>query len=116
MATINLLPRKEFEITLDDGTVIPGKFGTWALRRLTDRYKVSLTDANKVLGTLSGLLDYLLCAVEYSARKNSQPFSYTDFHVAEWVDELGGIGSENYINLMKHTEEETLVEQKKTED
>lgn len=110
---INLLPRKEFEITLSDGTVIKGKFGTWALKRVTDKNKTSLQESGALLQTLSGLLDYIKAAVEYNFIKKGETCPYNDVDVADWIDEIGGISSENMNLLVRHMSEET--EEKKTE-
>ena len=117
MASINLLPRKEFEITLDDGTLVKGQFGTWALKRFCDKNKVGLNEAGAALQTLGGIIEYILCAVEYSARLSSQPFSYTDIHGCQWADQLGGIDSEAFTSLIKHSQDENAGagEEKKTD-
>lgn len=115
-ATLNLLPRKHFEITLEDGKVIKGQFGTWALKRLTDKRKVTLQDSGAILNTLPGLLDFILCAVEYTSRKNSEGFAYTDLDVCDWVDQLGGVSAAAFAELTKHLndEEPEAEEEKKT--
>lgn len=121
-ASINLLPRKEFEIILEDGTIIKGKFGTWALRRFCDRNKYSLQQASEQLSAanmgVGDILDYILCAVEYSARKAQLPFSYTDVDCGAWLDELGGIKADgDVIRLFNHSasEDATVTEEKKTD-
>lgn len=116
---INLLPRKEFEITLLDGTVIKGQFGTWALKRYCDKQKLSLSEAGAKLTnpSINDITDYILAAVEYSARKASTPFSYTDVHACDWIDEMGGLSSELFIKLFNHSGDEVKEgdEEKKTE-
>lgn len=120
MAKVDLLPRKEFDITLDDGTLIKGQFGTWAMKRYCDKNKLSLGEAGTALTTLGGLIDFMLCAVEYKARQGGTAFSYTDIHACQWIDEMGGMNSENFTNLMKHSQDETQQaevadEEKKTD-
>lgn len=115
MAEIKLLPRQEFEIVLNDGTVIPGKFGTWALRRLTDKHKLTLSEGLPTLQTLGGLMDYIVFAVEYMTRKNKKDTFYTDMDVSDWVDQLGGVQSGAFLSLVKHTQDEGPTEEKKTE-
>ncbi len=114
---LNLLPRKEFEITLEDGKVIKGKFGTWALRRLTEKRKVSLADSGAILNTLPGILDFILAAVEYVSRKNNEGFGYTDIDVSDWMDEIGGIDGTEFGKLISHMNSDTkeTEEEKKTE-
>lgn len=113
-AKFNPLPRKEFEIELTDGTVIKGQFGTWALKRFCDKLNLTLTEAQEKLQGLSGFIDYILCAVEYTARKEKAPFSYTDMDAADWIDQLGGITSENFTRIAAHTADENATEEKKT--
>ncbi len=79
-ATINLLPRKEFEITLEDGTVIKGQFGTWALKRFCDKINCELEDIGERFKKpkIGDIFEFLLAAVEYRARLKGDPFSYND--------------------------------------
>ena len=133
MATLNLLPRKTFEIILDDGTVIKGQFGTWALRRFCDKMKYSLAESDDHLmpyteATPNGkmgvgdVIEYILSAVENSARKEGKPFSYTDVHCGDWIDQLGGITvGGDAIKLLLHSNSEltpatTTDQEKKTID
>lgn len=114
---INPLPRKEFEINLADGTVIKGKFGTWALHKFCTDNNCSLEDAGERLKTLPGIVSYLLCAVQCVSRKDGTPFSYTDIQACDWIDEMGGVGSENFAKLMKLSGDENAAvdDEKKTD-
>lgn len=117
MATINLLLRKEFEITLEDETIIKGQFGTWALKRFCDKQKYSIKQAGEKLGdpSMSDVVEYILCAVEHSARKTNSPFSYTDVHACDWIDQLGGWQSDVFVKLFNHSADETQADgEKKT--
>lgn len=107
MATIDLLPRKEFAIVLEDGVRIPGKFGTWALKRFSDkRGHKSLPELQEALGqmSLSDAVDYLLSAVEQYFRqlKTKDSFPYTDLDACDWIDQLGGIASADMQRLFGH--------------
>lgn len=117
MATINLLPRKVFEITLEDGTVITGQYGTWALKRFCDKGAFTLKQAGERLSDpgLGDVVDYLLCAVEYWSRKEKQGFALTDVDVCGWIDEMGGIQSDIFVKLFNHSADEA-TEEKKTEE
>ena len=121
MIKLDLLPRKEFEITLEDGTIIKGQFGTWALKRFCTRRNYSLNEAGVKLSDpgMDDIVDYILSAVEYAARKENAPFSYTDLHVCEWIDEMGGMQSQDFANLFRHSADEVqasdATEEKKTE-
>ena len=116
MAEIKLLPRKVFELVTDQDGIITGQFGTWALKRFCDKNGYSLKEASEKLGdpSLSDIVDYLLCAIEYYSRMKSEPFSYTDVHVCKWIDELGGMSNENFVKLFNHSASED-VQEKKTE-
>lgn len=119
MASLNLLPRKEFEITLDDGAIIKGQFGTWALKRFCDKQGYTLNQAGIKLGdpSMSDIVEYILCAIEYCCRKVPKEFTYNDVNACSWIDELGGMQSQNFINLFKHSGDEAPAgtdEEKKT--
>lgn len=108
MIKINLLPRKEFEIILDDKTV-KGKYGTWSGKRFCDIKGLTLPELFEYLKRGSSFDDVclqILCAVEYSCRKDGKPFSYTDIDVCEWIDEMGGIVSEDFKKLCLHASDE----------
>lgn len=112
---IELKPRKEFAITLENGQSISGKFGTWALKRFGMKKNYSLAQLNAALSsfTLDDAIEFILSAVEQSFRelKTKDSFPYSDIDVCAWVDELGGIGSGEVQKLFKHAGDE----QKKTE-
>ena len=101
---VTLLPRKEFEIRLHDN-VIMGQFGTWALKRFCDLRGYSLSDVAKAFTgekAFDDMIVFLLCAVEYKCRLNNEDFFYTDVHVCEWIDEMGGIDSPEFAGLFNH--------------
>lgn len=115
MAKLNLLPRKEFEIVLDDGKVISGKYGTWAVKRYCDKKGLSLVKLAEKISvdqTFDDLCEVILCAVEYSCRVNKKEFTYTDVDVCEWIDELGGVLGDDYLRLAAHAG--SVDEEKKT--
>lgn len=108
MININLLPRKEFEI-LYDGKVIPGKFGTWSAKRFSDLKKLSLKQLGTYLDkelSLSDVCLNILCAVEYAARKRGDKFIHTEMDVCEWIDEMGGVHSDMFLELCSHAKSE----------
>jgi len=106
MAKIDLLPRKEFTITLDSGEVITGKYSLWAAKRFCDKKKLTLNSFIERLSadnmTFDDLTENILCAVEHKQREEGKPFKYSDFNVCEWIEELGGIDSEDYTKLVGH--------------
>lgn len=91
MATLNLLPRKKFELITDSGT-ISGQFGTWALFRFCKKQGIGLEGMYDALAGLdvNSVVDFVLCAVEQSARENGETFNLTDVQLLKAVDELEG--------------------------
>lgn len=121
MAVLNTLPRNKFEIKLDDGGVIIGQYGTWAYKRFCDKRGIKLSEVSEALGALSQSLDlnivtdFVLSAVEQSHyEKSNEPFPYTDIHLFAWIDELGGLGSENFSRLLNPSGDTT--EKKSSQD
>lgn len=118
---IDLLPRKEFEFTLESGEKIQGKHGTWSTKRLCDKkgwsileFMVRFNDTDKL--TLDDICQLLLCAVEYKWRKdNKGPFTYSDINACEWLEEMGGFGSEDWNKLLNHFASD-LTEEKKNQE
>jgi hypothetical protein len=105
-ATIDLLPRKEFKIILDDGTIITGKFGTWALKRFCTKKNYTLQQLGDSLTNLGidDMVEFMLSAVEQSFRESKvkESFPYNDIDVCSWIDEFGGISSAELTALFNH--------------
>lgn len=107
MAELKLLPKKEFEIILDNGKVIPGKFGTWAVKRYCDIKKIPFEELSKkednsdipFFQRINDAVDLILAAVEYSFRLNKKPFEYEQADGYEWMDQLS---TDGLVNLLDH--------------
>lgn len=113
---IDLKPRKEFTITLENGEVISGKFGTWALKRFCMKKGYTLAQLGAALSTnlsVDDMVEFILCAVESAFRdlKNKESFPYSDLDACSWIDQMGGISSEEMTRLFNHAGDE----QKKTD-
>ena len=119
MAKVELLPRKEFIITLDSGEVIKGKYSLWAAKRFCDKKKLTLKQLIESLSeenmTFDDLCENILCAVEHCQKEFGEKFKYNDFDVCNWIEELGGIGSEEYTKLVGHAFSELEPEKKSQE-
>lgn len=115
---ITKLPRKAFEINLPDGKVIAGQFGTWCLKRFCDRSKCTLDEVQERLKkpSLDDLCNFLLSAVEQTARETGNSFSYTDVNVCNWIDQMGGLSSVPLQELFSHSSSDipSTDEEKKT--
>lgn len=104
-AKIDLLPCKEFEITLNDGTVIKGQFGTWCIKRFCDKHNLTLSQFVNIKPedySFAHITDMILIAVEHSTRKAKQPFGYTDVDACGWIDQLGGLMGTSLMDLFNH--------------
>lgn len=114
MAEINLFPHKAFEITLNDKRVIKGQYSLWSVKRYTDKKRLSLSQLSQQLTEenlcFDDICQLLLCAIEYTCRKEKKPFDHTDMDVCEWIEEMGGLGSEKYQSLLNHAREEAEPE------
>ena len=104
---IDLKPRKEFSITLENGTVINGKFGTWALKRFCSKKNYTLSQMGAALTTnltIDDMVDFILCAIEQSFRESKvkESFPYNDVDVSMWIDEMGGIFDQKVTQLFNH--------------
>lgn len=102
-ANLNLLPRKEFELTLSDGTIVKGQFGTWALARFGKKknlgldqifqlfYKPEVGEDGKVVNTahpqITDMIDFILSAVEYKEREAGEALTFNDLKLSKWVDD-----------------------------
>lgn len=117
MAELNLLPRKEFEIHFKEAVnpdltnkVIKGQFSLWSVKRYCDKKKLSLSGLALQMEESSMSLDdmalMLLCAVEYTSKKNKEGFAYSDIDACDWIEELGGLTGEKYLELMNHANSE----------
>jgi len=123
MASIQTLPRNKFIITLDDGSVINGQYGTWAYKRFCEKRGVKLPEAIEQLKSyelhqdMTVLTDYIMSAVEQSFyEKNDTVFPYKEVHLCSWIDELGGVGSANFTKLVNPSESDTGDEKKSQEN
>jgi hypothetical protein len=112
-AKLNLLHRKEFELTLSDGKIIKGQFGTWAIKRFCDKKKITFVQLSIMKPedySFEHIVEMILCAVEHTARKEKQAFSFTDLDVCGWIDDMeGGLGGADLINLFNHSGSEDAL-------
>jgi len=119
-ANLKLLPRKEFEITLSDGTTVKGKFGTWSLQRFGDKKKMGLKQIIESFSSemkLSDMLDFIVCAVEYVEQREKKPPFFNTMILCEWIDDYTAVsGNDGVITtLFTHSSSSDEMEgEKKT--
>jgi hypothetical protein len=116
MATVEILPRKVFIITLENGDKIHGKFGTYALRRLCLHKKFNDAQLYEAFTTrlLEILPEYLLFAAENYFRelKIKESFPYDEIDACNWIDDMGGLSSKCVIDLCDYAAESIAGEKK----
>ena len=118
MASINLLPEKKFELTTNEGAVIPGQFGTWALKRFCDKKKLTLREVGERFQdpSIDDAIEYILCSIECTARETDKPMPMNDITLCKYIDQLGGMQSADFSRLFNHSGDETTEEKKTTEN
>jgi len=112
MAKLNTLPRKKFEIVLDDGSVIPGQYGTWAGIRFSQKRGIKLSQMAQSLNDSINeedydiIADYILSAIEQPyAEKGGVNFPYNRANVFSWIDQIGWSNLGLLINPEQEAEE-----------
>ena len=96
-----------FDLIIND-TTIKLKWGTWAMKRLCDRRKITLDDFFKLLNSLTTgdsvqdnilnlTIDFLFVGFEYA---NGKPPA--EFEPFEWIDFCGGITKINEGQLVDY--------------
>lgn len=112
MAKLNILPRKKFEIVLDNETVIPGQYGTWAGIRFSQKRGVKLSQMADSLNKAvtdedyDVIAEYVLAAIEQPfAEKGGVNFPYNVANFYSWMDELGWDSLGQLINPDMEQEE-----------
>jgi len=100
--TLQLLPSGCFEITLNDGSIIKGQFNHASLKKLSlmkgglgytetlDLLEPSITSGKDLV---NNIIKLILFSVEGQ---------YDDFDVVKWIEEMGGVGSEEWDRLNGH--------------
>lgn len=115
MTGLNLLPRKEFEVILTDGTVHAGKLGTWALARFGQKRKIGLSAIGTLLGEgqIMDMLDLVVCAVECKVREIGKPMTFNDIILSQWIDDYQEEHRESgFALLWNHVQGEDIEEKK----
>jgi len=96
-----------FDLKIND-TTIKLKWGTWAMKRLTDKRGITIDAFFKLLQDITSgetiqdnifnlLVDFLYCGYEYA---NGKPPA--DFEPCEWIDACGGIMKINEGQLIEY--------------
>ena len=95
--------RGHYELTLSDGTKVPLRFCTWSLKRFCQLQGIGPSEIGEALGgnqTLNAIINLLRSAAEYPLYKEGITPEFTDIQVCDWVDDLGGLGSPKFQQIM----------------
>ncbi len=120
MTKVNLLPQKEFEITLNSGEIIRGQYNLYASKLFSDKKKLTLQELFELSSaeklSLDDVCELLLCAVHGLAKKEKRPFAYYDVHACDWIEELGGLSGDLFGKVMGHSNSELPKEDNAPDD
>jgi hypothetical protein len=116
MASVTLLPRREFRLIFDDDKEIKGQFGTYALEKLCRDRGIKLSEVSETFKNsddLSLIVDYILCAAYQCHEQDriKESFDVKRVDVYSWFDQTGGFNSEEAMKLVSHASDA----EKKTE-
>jgi hypothetical protein len=93
----------EYLLKLKQGEV-PLYFGTWSLSRFCElNGNLSFSQMQELFSkdiAFKHIISLFLCGAEHYARKNKQPFDFSDVDASDWIDEIGGAASEEFSKVM----------------
>jgi hypothetical protein len=95
--------RGHYELKLSEGKTIPLRFCTWSLKRFCQLQGIGPSEIGDALSgskTLDALVNLLRSAAEYPIYKEGITPAFTDIDVCDWVDEIGGLGSPKFQEIM----------------
>ena len=95
--------RGQFELTLSDGKKIPMRFCTWSLKRFCQLQGIGPSDIGEALSgqtSLDAIINLLKAAAEYPLYSQGITPTFTEIEVCDWVDDMGGMGSQKFQEVM----------------
>jgi hypothetical protein len=95
--------RGQFELTLSDGKKIPMRFCTWSLKRFCQLQGIGPSDIGEALSgqtSLDAIINLLKAAAEYPLYSQGITPTFTEIEVCDWVDDMGGMGSTKFQEVM----------------
>jgi hypothetical protein len=95
--------RGHYELSLSDGTKIPMRFCTWSLKRFCQLQGIGpseIGDALSGTSSLDAISNLFRAAAEYPLYKEGITPSFTDLDTCDWIDDMGGIGSKKFQEVM----------------
>ena len=95
--------RGQFELTLSDGKKIPMRFCTWSLKRFCQLQGIGPSEIGEALSgqsSLDAIINLLKAAAEYPLYSQGITPNFTDIEVCDWVDDMGGMASKRFQEVM----------------
>jgi len=95
--------RGHYELSLSDGTKIPMRFCTWSLKRFCQLQGIGPSDIGEALSgssSLDAISNLFRAAAEYPLYKEGITPKFTDLDTCDWIDDMGGIGSKKFQEVM----------------
>ena len=95
--------RGQFELTLSDGKKIPMRFCTWSLKRFCQLQGIGPSEIGEALSgqtSLDAIINLLKAAAEYPLYSQGITPTFTEIEVCDWVDDMGGMGSQKFQDVM----------------
>ena len=95
--------RGQFELTLSDGKKIPMRFCTWSLKRFCQLQGIGPSEIGEALSgqsSLDAIINLLKAAAEYPLYSQGITPSFTEIEVCDWVDDMGGMASKKFQEVM----------------
>lgn len=95
----------EYILTLKDEKKQPLYFGTWSLSRFCElNGNMSFSEMQILFSqglSFKHVISLFLCGAEHYCRKHKQPFEFSDIDASDWIDEIGGLTSKEFANVME---------------
>jgi hypothetical protein len=95
--------RGQFELTLSDGKKIPMRFCTWSLKRFCQLQGIGPSEIGEALSgqaSLDAIINLLKAAAEYPLYSQGITPTFSEIQVCDWVDDMGGMGSQKFQDVM----------------
>ncbi len=95
--------RGQHELILSDGKKIPMRFCTWSLKRFCQLQGIGPTEIGDALSgnkSLDAIVNLVKSAAEYPLYSQGITPSFTDLEVCDWIDDMGGMSSKKFQDLM----------------
>lgn len=95
--------RGYYIIELPDGGKIGLRFSTWTFKRFSEiAGNLPLAKMFDKMNefTITDIINLILCAAECYSKEKKEKFDYSDFDAANWIDKMGGLAGERFIEMM----------------